>query len=457
MASQGQHIFSLEQRTLFAVTWNVTVNDPGDLYPAYHAKLISFAQAAGNDWARLLNPSNVSIELQINIVTNISTAAAASMTSVVAGQNGELNLLEQGVTNEIRTGVDPNGASPDAILNINGSYMVNELYFDPASNPASRTGTVPGNKTDAYGSILHEFGHILAWNGLRDYTTGALPGNDESTFDQFVVPFGDDFYFNGPTAQEAYGGSVPLTYGNLYHVGNEDPRPGADLIPQLMNGVAFLFGTKYDFSQLDLAVIRDVGLPVRNIAPTVTSQTFDYLTKPSVSWAFDAPVRWELSVADVALTKLDNNTAVAGLQLSYDRGSDVAKLTSTANDGVLPDGNYRATLSNALVRDLLGNQLDQSYSKDFFVFAGDANHDRLVDTADFNALAGNFGGSGRNFAQGDFNYDGTVSSTDFDILAGNYGKRLAPPPGPAPLAQAGAIFASTDANKTRENEVLSFA
>jgi hypothetical protein len=55
---------------------------------------------------------------------------------------------------------------------------------------------------------------------------------------------------------------VPLTYGNYHHFGNADPRPGSDLIPDLMNGVVFFRGQRYNISPLDLALLADVGVPV---------------------------------------------------------------------------------------------------------------------------------------------------------------------------------------------------
>jgi len=40
------------------------------------------------------------------------------------------------------------------------------------------------------------------------------------------------------------------------------PRPGSDLIPDLMNGVVFDRGTSYDISPLDLAILADAGVDV---------------------------------------------------------------------------------------------------------------------------------------------------------------------------------------------------
>lgn len=57
---------------------------------------------------------------------------------------------------------------------------------------------------------------------------------------------------------------------------------------------------------------------------------------------------------------------------------------------------------------------------------GDANLDGIVDTQDFNILAGHFGLSGQTSATGDFSGDGTVDSTDFDLLVAHYGQTAGP-------------------------------
>jgi hypothetical protein len=55
-------------------------------------------------------------------------------------------------------------------------------------------------------------------------------------------------------------GPVPITYGNPFHLGNNSPRPGSDLIPDLMNGVVYYYQTRYDISALDLAIAKDAGV-----------------------------------------------------------------------------------------------------------------------------------------------------------------------------------------------------
>src|SRR5204863_3025199 len=94
--------------------------------------------------------------------------------------------------------------------------------------------------------------------------------------------------------------------------------------------------------------------------------------------------------------------------------------------GILPDGNYRLLLPAGSVNDSANNALAADYVFDFFVLTADANHDRSVNTIDFNLLAANFAQSGKTFSQGDFDYSGTVDTIDFNLLAANFAKTLAP-------------------------------
>ena len=99
---------------------------------------------------------------------------------------------------------------------------------------------------------------------------------------------------------------------------------------------------------------------------------------------------------------------------------------AAGNPTPLPNGNYRATLAAASLTDKAGNALQSDVTADFFVLAGDANRDRVVDLADFVILRNNFGGAAL-FSTGDFNYDGQVDLADFVILRNNFGQGL---PGP---------------------------
>ena len=53
----------------------------------------------------------------------------------------------------------------------------------------------------------------------------------------------------------------------------------------------------------------------------------------------------------------------------------------------LCDGNYRAMIPVDSASDLAGNALMSDYTLDLLSLAANANHDRFVNTIDFNALA----------------------------------------------------------------------
>lgn len=252
-----------------AVTIEVSFVDPGAVYSGYYADLQRVVVAAGNDWVSHFNLTQSStLSVQISFAS-IATANGGSTTSSFVGSSGGLNNFEQGAAAELKSGIDPNGASPDILFNvgING-YLQNELWFDP--NPVTQAASVPVTKTDARTVFLHEFGHAFGFNGWRNATDGTLPGNYQSTFDALsslnaAAPGGPTITFNGAAAMAQYGGAVPLTFGNYSHVGNSAPRGGSNLIGtdgDLMNGVVFYRGTRYQISALDLAIMQDIGLPL---------------------------------------------------------------------------------------------------------------------------------------------------------------------------------------------------
>ncbi len=154
--------------------------------------------------------------------------------------------------------------------------LANDLWFDP--DPLLRNtdnaDPIPTDKVDAYSVFLHELEHAFAFNGNRDGITGVLPAsadNVESTFDQYIAADNSgNLFFTGPHAKALYGGNVPLTFADAFHVGNRAPRPGTNIADDLMNGVGFVRGHRYDISALDLAMLTDAGVPIIGSLPTLT-------------------------------------------------------------------------------------------------------------------------------------------------------------------------------------------
>jgi len=251
----------------------MTFNDPGSLYSAYYDQIAAGVQAAADDWGSKIVSSG-SMSLEINF-TNESTASAGGKNFVQVGTKDGLRVMQSGALATITLGTIPAGGF-GAVLNIGVDYLVNTLWFDP--DPYSRVAAIPAMKVDAHSVFLHEFGHMLFMTGWRNRTTGELPSVYMSTFDQHVITDGENFFFNGPQAVALYGGPVPLTYGNLMHVANRSPRPGSDLITDLMNGVVTYYQRRYYISDLDLAIAADTGIKLVSFGPAPNPS---YVPEPS--------------------------------------------------------------------------------------------------------------------------------------------------------------------------------
>lgn len=245
-----------ESPNALGITYNITFADPSGPYSSYYPAISAATQAAGAAWNRYLAGSgNLEVEIVIN---DAPTMNGASVTTGFVRNNGTRDIFEQGAAYEIRTGTDPNGADPDIRIFIGANYLTSQLWFDP--HPETRSDPIPPNKIDALSVFIHELGHAFVFNGWMDGTTGALPATYMSTFDEQVQFDGSNFFFDGPNAQAKYGAPVPITYGNPFHLGNNSPRPGSNLLADLMNGVVYKYQTRYDISALDLAITRDIGV-----------------------------------------------------------------------------------------------------------------------------------------------------------------------------------------------------
>ena len=228
--------------------------------------LRSHAIAAAQSWTRWLAIDGPrSIEILIRIApTATGRGDGASQTSSFVRRDGAVNVFEQGLAAELRTGVDPNGSTADVIFTLGPDYLRNQLWFDP--DPLSRSATPPSNRIDAFSFFAHEFGHALVFNGWHDTATGKLPGDYASTYDTLSRYDGTNWWFRGATVLGLYGGELPLSRINntVPHYGNPPggaaPGTEAALVDGLMNGVVFRYGQRYAVGLLELAVARDAGL-----------------------------------------------------------------------------------------------------------------------------------------------------------------------------------------------------
>jgi hypothetical protein len=245
-----------------AVTFSVTVVDtPNNWSPATEAQIVAHVHAAGARWAQWMG-GNAVLTVQVRNNASIATGSGRSATSSFVANRDGFAVFEQAAATKARGGPDVNGPAPDIEIDLNPSYVADQLWFDP--QPSLRTATVPSNKTDAMSVFIHELGHAICYNGWSTTDPDEIhPFDFRSTWDEHVTAEGPYTAFVGPATTAFTGGPLYVTAGNPYHLGNDEPAPGSELLGELMNGVVFINGTRYDVGKIDRLVMLDTGVTPR--------------------------------------------------------------------------------------------------------------------------------------------------------------------------------------------------
>jgi ELWxxDGT repeat protein len=251
------------------------------------------------------------------------------------------------------------------------------------------------------------------------------PGENNSNAQEFVS-VGGRIYFNA--YDPALGTELWTTDGTT---------AGTQLVQDINPGAAEGFPTNFGDGGGNLFFAANDGVHGHELwrladttAPTVIDAKFsDELSPQSVDFQFTEDVFASLSSADITITRLSNNTDIptGSIALKYDHSANRASFGIVLDALSLAEGNYRATLHHAGVSDASSNSLSDDATLDFFVFAGDANHDRRINALDFNILASHFGENPSEFSRGDFNYDRKINTADFNLLAQRFSQTLAAP------------------------------
>lgn len=195
------------------------------------------------------------------------------------------------------------------------------------------------------------------------------------------------------------------------------------------------------------------GVLAQRFGPArVLSAQYDPNIK-SLVLVFSEDVSASLSLSQLSISPL---VSPSSMNLTYNISTNTATIDFAPGyfNGLLPDGNYYATLGAGPV-DFVANLLDGDadgtaggdYLFNFFVLAGDANRDRAVNAIDLTILAQNWQGTGRTFTQGDFTYDGRVDVRDLLVLSNQWFFSLPEPA--APMAGPGASTSSPSRSRTR--------
>ena len=229
--------------------------------PGIRESLHKDIETALNSWLEHIEARGaVSLVIRFD-PTEKGRATGRSVRSSFLKEVGGHRIYEQAVVAKLLNRVDKPSNDFDIELIIDPGYL-KELWFDP--EPTRRISSIPRNKLDAVSVFMHEIGHALAFNGWLDQTTGKITSRGLSSFDRNVRFIKDKFYFYGPHTMKVYGGPVVLgkSRNNYHHLGDtmdDDSR----LVDDLMNGVVMKYQKRYFVSKLDLAVLKDCGIPCR--------------------------------------------------------------------------------------------------------------------------------------------------------------------------------------------------
>ena len=165
------------------------------------------------------------------------------------GSDGKTYALSEAIT-----GVDSNGTDFDAgtwISPGNDSIVSygEEVFIDPSPNPKDED---LAGQTDFLSIFLHEVMHSLGmWSTAQH---GESYG--QTSFDALTFLSNNRWYFSGSKVNEIYGGPLPLAVtGSRDHYSHDLPLQH-DLVRE------FGFREKWQISDIDLAILHDLGVDV---------------------------------------------------------------------------------------------------------------------------------------------------------------------------------------------------
>ena len=241
---------------------DVNFDDPNGVFDGHRDEIRTSAERAWEFWAQHLEADTT---FQIGIEKGESDSeiglqahAAARQTTWYPRTGEQLpdgrQIAQGNVVDELIVNWDPITSSDDASITI---YDDLDLVAFPADN-ATETDVA---EADFLNIFTHEFGHILGITHF-DYAQGfpSIYKTHVETTD--TSPFGNEMVFTGPEVQEHYGGPVDLSVSVFTGADPSHFDSNNDIMaPSLSNENAHV-------SRADLAVLADLGLPVREASLT---------------------------------------------------------------------------------------------------------------------------------------------------------------------------------------------
>lgn len=412
--------------------------------------LVAFDGGPGTDTIKLFNQSNTSawtytraggilsasrvaptsyfvqFTLSTNEEADVYAGAAGDQYFVKDSAPGYVNIFDSGGGADLAfiggpaiAGRDAGGdAAGDVLANIRGPVLIFGDSTDSATleDSGDAVGRVvhvdQSNVGSAAGDSLFGAGGRVYFGGIGTLTLNLGTGAD-AVYSQISTATNLKFNANGPSGAAGDALYLALAGTSSYTITPGAPGAGTVASP----------GRKpVNYTGIDQQVQVD------NIAPQALSGTYLFnAAVPGVLVNFSENVTSGLLTYSFELDNLTTNESITfdGRHLDFSGNSAVLSFPGLPG-GVLPDGEYHLTLSSNSFSDAFGNYSATDFGADFFVLAGDANHDHLVGFQDLVVLAQNYNQTGRDFSHGNFDYstDGTVDFNDLVILAQRYNLAL---------------------------------
>ena len=275
-------------------------------------QVVACLNAAVNTWAdKIIQTGETSAVIDLDIIElhddegilakGVATTSEWPYEEVFDGKD----VYYFGPQDEITTGNDPNGTGAD------GKFWIDmknpKWWFNPVITGRSDVPPIADDQYDFFGTILHEFAHVLGFATDLKYLTpptgveGLIYKEDWfgiSNFDKFVV-WNDDkqsFEFTGSIANETYHqlgyeGNLPLTsygnlpgtdlqhYGNTIDLGNLQSQAVLDelsVIDFMLQAPSISQGSVIGINSLDLAVLQDLGYSTDKSSRSFSGFSSDY-------------------------------------------------------------------------------------------------------------------------------------------------------------------------------------
>ena len=392
------------------------------------ARPVSFQGGTGTDSLYFTASSADDVIAIISSITSSIGGGIINPKSVTISAV-EYRRVDAGAGNDTITLLDTNSFLTDQ--NINGEDGDDSFIVGDPTKTGTWTGRAQfaggnGNDSVVYNDQLS--------NAPSTYTLTAakMSGTTGFNFDQATIEL---ITLNTGKFSDKIDVTPATTAAMIINAGNpgntQIPADRLGLQPSTSGATLTLTAVDsggYQFSdgrlQVQFTGIEQLG-PNDFVRPTVTTAAFSFAgTQQSFDVAFSENVLGSVDLADLQVTNLDTSQVLPAGAFSLKITGNLATATTASwvPLSTLPDGHYRARVVAKGIADPSNNTIASDTVRDFFILAGDADHDGTIGFSDLVAVAQNYGKTTNvTFAQGDFNYDGAVNFADLVVVAQKYG------------------------------------